>query len=110
MVVVDKIMLKLIFCIEQIGAVESVKAASDIYSPVDGEVVNVNEALESEPSLINTSPEEDGMWKGKREIHRWIDMIWLGWLAKIKLSNPEQIESLMDEEAYAAHCAAEEDH
>lgn len=37
-------------------------------------------------------------------------MIWLGWLAKIKLSNPEQIESLMDEEAYAAHCAAEEDH
>lgn len=56
-----KVMLKLISCIEQIGAVESVKAASDIYSPVDGEVVNVNEALESEPSLINSSPEEDGM-------------------------------------------------
>lgn len=47
--------------IEQIGAVESVKAASDIYSPVEGEIVNVNEALESEPSLINTSPEEEGM-------------------------------------------------
>lgn len=47
--------------IEQIGAVESVKAASDIYSPVEGEIVNVNEALENEPSLINTSPEEEGM-------------------------------------------------
>ncbi|CDH50821.1 glycine dehydrogenase [Lichtheimia corymbifera JMRC:FSU:9682] len=77
---------------QQIGAVESVKAASDIYSPVEGEIVNVNEALENEPSLINTSPEEEG------------------WLAKIKLSNPEQIESLMDEKAYAEHCAAEEDH
>ncbi|KAI9314988.1 glycine dehydrogenase [Dichotomocladium elegans] len=77
---------------EQIGAVESVKAASDIYSPVSGEVIDVNSALESEPSLINTSPEEEG------------------WLAKIQLSNPEQIEGLMDEKAYAEHCAAAEDH
>ncbi|KAI9497911.1 glycine cleavage system H protein, partial [Zychaea mexicana] len=77
---------------DQIGAVESVKAASDIYTPITGEVVNVNEALADEPSLINTSPEEDG------------------WLAKIKLSNPEELEGLMDEKAYADLCAAEEDH
>ncbi|KAI7847439.1 glycine cleavage system H protein, partial [Circinella umbellata] len=77
---------------DQMGAVESVKAASDIYSPITGEVVNVNEALADEPSLINTSPEEDG------------------WLAKIKLSNPEEIEGLMDEKAYAELCASEEEH
>lgn len=46
--------------IAQIGVVESVKAASDIYSPVTGEVVDVNEALADEPSLINSSPEEQG--------------------------------------------------
>jgi len=46
--------------LEQVGAIESVKAASDIYSPVSGEIVNVNEALSDEPSLINSSPEEDG--------------------------------------------------
>ncbi|KAL0073955.1 glycine cleavage system H protein [Phycomyces blakesleeanus] len=77
----------------QIGAVESVKAASDIYSPVNGEVVDVNEKLGSEPSLINESPEEDG------------------WFAKIKLDNLEQIEGLMDAKAYAAHCdASDEEH
>ncbi|CAO3592440.1 glycine cleavage system H protein [Absidia repens] len=76
----------------QIGVVESVKAASDIYSPVTGEVVDVNEALADEPSLINNSPEEDG------------------WLAKIKLANTDELEGLMDEKAYAAHCDADEDH
>lgn len=71
--------------------------------------------MESEPSLINTSPEEEGMiekdeeWKLKGKDY-WHDHVYLGWLAKIKLSNPEQIESLMDEKAYAEHCAAEEDH
>ncbi|KAF1798667.1 glycine cleavage H-protein-domain-containing protein [Mucor lusitanicus] len=77
---------------EQVGAIESVKAASDIYSPVSGEIVNVNEALSDEPSLINSSPEEDG------------------WLAKIKISNESELDGLMDESAYQAHCDAAEDH
>jgi glycine cleavage system H protein len=46
--------------LDQVGAIESVKAASDIYSPVSGEIVNVNDALSDEPSLINSSPEEEG--------------------------------------------------
>ncbi|KAI9302461.1 glycine cleavage system H protein [Cunninghamella echinulata] len=75
---------------DQIGAVESVKAASDIISPVSGEVVDVNGALEGEPTLINSSPEEDG------------------WLAKIKLSNVEELDNLMDEAAYQTHCENEE--
>ncbi|KAG2204702.1 glycine cleavage system H protein [Mucor mucedo] len=77
---------------DQVGAIESVKAASDIYSPVSGEVVNVNEALSDEPSLINTSPEDEG------------------WLAKIKMSNTAELDNLMDEKAYAAHCDAAEEH
>lgn len=48
--------------IDQVGAIESVKAASDIYSPVSGEIIDVNETLSDEPSLINSSPEEDGKW------------------------------------------------
>jgi glycine cleavage system H protein len=64
------------------GVVESVKAASEIFSPASGEIVAVNSALESEPSLIN----EDPMGKG--------------WIAKIKLSNPAELDDLMDEAAY----------
>ncbi|KAI8339398.1 glycine cleavage system H protein [Chlamydoabsidia padenii] len=77
---------------DQIGAVESVKAASDIYSPVTGEVVDVNEALADEPSLINSSPEDEG------------------WLAKIKIADPEELSGLMDEKAYAAHCDSADEH
>ncbi|CAO3651948.1 unnamed protein product [Cunninghamella blakesleeana] len=75
---------------QQIGAVESVKAASDIISPISGEVVDVNENLQGEPTLLNSSPEQDG------------------WLAKIKLSNAEELDGLMDEAAYQSHCDAEE--
>jgi len=64
---------------ELIGAVESVKAASDIYAPVSGKVVAVNEALNEKPSLLNKSPMQDG------------------WLCKVKLSKPEEFESLMTE-------------
>jgi len=71
---------------EQIGAVESVKAASDIYAPVSGVVNEVNEALADSPSLINKSPDKDG------------------WLCKIKLSNPAELEGLMTAEAYKTHC------
>ncbi|KAK4052943.1 glycine cleavage system H-protein subunit [Microbotryomycetes sp. JL221] len=71
---------------EQIGAVESVKAASDIFAPVSGEVSEVNEALSDSPDLLNKSAEQDG------------------WLAKIKLSNPSEFEQLLSQEAYQAHC------
>ncbi|KAJ3269235.1 hypothetical protein HDV01_001642 [Terramyces sp. JEL0728] len=70
---------------DQIGAVESVKAASDIYSPVSGEIVEINEKLQENPGLINTSPYVDG------------------WIAKIKLSNEGELDALMDEKAYEEH-------
>ena len=65
------------------GAVESVKAASDVYSPVSGEVVEVNEALNDDPSAVNTAAETDG------------------WMVKIKLSDPGELDGLMDAAAYA---------
>ncbi|KZO95055.1 glycine dehydrogenase [Calocera viscosa TUFC12733] len=75
---------------EPLGAVESVKAASDIYAPVSGVVHEVNEQLSDEPGLLNKSPEM------------------LGWLCRIKLSNPAEVETLLTEEAYKAHCEADE--
>jgi len=66
------------------AVVESVKAASDIYSPVDGEVVEINDALSGNPSLVNTSP-YDG-----------------GWLFKVRLSNPSQAAALKSPEDYRA--------
>ncbi|TFK57212.1 hypothetical protein OE88DRAFT_1650849 [Heliocybe sulcata] len=71
---------------DNIGAVESVKAASDIYAPVSGTVKEINEELNSQPGLLNKSPENDG------------------WLCKIELSDPSQVESLMTEEKYVEHC------
>ncbi|KAH9944077.1 glycine cleavage H-protein-domain-containing protein [Epithele typhae] len=74
---------------DQIGAVESVKAASDIYAPVSGTVTEVNKLLDDEPSLLNKSPEEKG------------------WLCKVKLSEPSQLDELLTEEQYKAHCDSE---
>ncbi|KAH8102462.1 single hybrid motif-containing protein [Cristinia sonorae] len=71
---------------DQIGAVESVKAASDIYAPVSGTVKEINEELNSQPGLLNKSPEGDG------------------WLCKIELSDTEEITKLMTEDAYKEHC------
>jgi len=68
---------------DEAGVVESVKAASDIYSPVSGEVIAINELLENAPETINDSPYDDG------------------WFYKIKLAEPEELEDLMDAEAYA---------
>ena len=65
------------------AVVESVKAASDVYCPVSGEVAAVNDAVQSEPSLIN----EDAQGRG--------------WLFKVKLANPADLDGLMDEAAYA---------
>ncbi len=64
------------------SVVESVKAAGDVHNPVSGTVVEVNEALEDEPALVNTSPEGDG------------------WIYKIQMSEPSELDGLMDEEAY----------
>ena len=66
------------------AVVESVKAASDIYSPVSGEVVERNEAIEADPSLLNTDP------------------FGAGWIFKIRLANPADLESLQDATAYRA--------
>jgi glycine cleavage system H protein len=64
--------------------VESVKAASDVYMPISGEVVEINEALLDEPEIINSSPYDNG------------------WLFKIQPSDEEEVEDLMDAEAYQA--------
>ena len=64
------------------AVVESVKAASDIYAPLSGEVVEVNPAVEGDPSLVNTAPYGDG------------------WIFKIKLSKPDQASDLLTPEAY----------
>jgi glycine cleavage system H protein len=89
---------------DQIGAVESVrcvaplcshqvKAASDIYSPVSGIVVEANEKLNDEMTLVNKSPEEEGAPLSRQCTHT-------GWFAKIKLTDPAELEGLLSEEAY----------
>jgi glycine cleavage system H protein len=66
------------------AVVESVKAASDIYAPVDGEVTEVNQALSSEPALVNSAPYENG------------------WLFKVRLTNPSQLDALKSPDDYRA--------
>lgn len=68
---------------EQFGVVESVKAAADVYAPLSGEVVAINEELENTPELINTEAFEGG------------------WLLKIRAADPEEWEALLNAEAYA---------
>lgn len=72
---------------EEFGAVESVKAASDLISPVSGEVVEINEALENSPELIN----EDA---------------YANWIMKVKVSDAAEIDALLDAAAYAKVCEA----
>jgi len=67
---------------DSVGVVESVKAASDTYAPVSGEVVEINEELEGAPDRINNDPYGDG------------------WMYKVSLEDPEEIEDLLDAEAY----------
>ena len=71
---------------EEFGAVESVKAASDLISPVSGTVVEINEALEDEPELINQDAFEN-------------------WIIKVELSDKSELENLMDAAAYTTFCA-----
>ncbi|HEY8499644.1 MAG TPA: glycine cleavage system protein GcvH [Clostridia bacterium] len=72
-----------------LGVVESVKAASDVYSPISGKVVEINEELSDSPEKINEEPE--GCW-----------------IAVLEISDPEQIDELMDEMEYEKFCAGEE--
>ena len=71
---------------ENCGVIESVKAASDLYSPLYGEVVTVNEELDAEPELINTAPFGEG------------------WIFSIKLGNMDDLNELLDADAYEAEC------
>ncbi|MDB5966875.1 MAG: glycine cleavage system protein [Polaromonas sp.] len=70
------------------GVVESVKAAADVYMPVSGDIVEVNEALRDDPSLANSDP------------------LGAGWFFKVRLSDPSQLDALMDETRYTAFAAA----
>jgi len=70
------------------GVVESVKAAADVYMPVTGTITEVNEALRADPSLANSDP------------------LGAGWFFKVKLSNPSELDALMDETSYTAFSAA----
>ena len=74
---------------DSVAVVDSVKATSDIYTPVTGTVVEVNSALEDAPEQINTDSYEDG------------------WLFKVKISDPEELLDLMDADSYADQCAEE---
>lgn len=70
------------------GVVESVKAAADVYMPISGEVVEVNEALRADPSLANTDPLD------------------AGWFFKVRMSDRAQLDSLMDETSYGSFSAS----
>ena len=68
---------------DQFGSVESVKAVSDLYCPVGGEVIEVNTVLETQPELVNKNPHEN-------------------WMIVVKLTNPDELASLIDADAYAS--------
>jgi glycine cleavage system H protein len=74
---------------DSFGSVESVKAASDVYCPVGGTIVEINDKLSDEPGLVNTAAESDA------------------WFIKIKIKDEKELESLLDAAAYKAHCDKE---
>jgi len=71
---------------DEFGVIESVKAASDLYAPVSGEVIAINEQLDDDPELVNTDPYGDA------------------WLLQIRLSHPDELELLLDADAYSQLC------
>nr|WP_320143276.1 glycine cleavage system protein GcvH [uncultured Cohaesibacter sp.] len=75
---------------DEAAVVESVKAASEVYAPIDGEVSEVNAALEEDPALVNSDAESGA------------------WFLKVKISDKSQLDDLMDEEAYKALIAEQE--
>jgi glycine cleavage system H protein len=77
---------------ETVAVVESVKSVSDVYSPVTGEVIDANQKLEQNPELINQDP------YGK------------GWIAKLRMEQPAELQALLDASGYEAFITAEEHH
>ena len=73
----------------EFGVIESVKAAFDLYAPVSGEVVEVNESLLDAPEQVNESPYDDG------------------WFLKIKMTDPSELDALFDADSYQSHIEAE---
>jgi glycine cleavage system H protein len=67
---------------DAVGSIESVKAVADLYSPVSGEIVEINEALDGDPAMVNNSPLDDG------------------WMFKVKLTDPGELDGLLDAGAY----------
>ena len=74
---------------DSLGSVESVKAASDVYAPVSGTIIEINEKLEGSPELVNSSAEDQA------------------WFVKIEMNDTNAVNGLMDEVAYAEHCKNE---
>ena len=74
---------------DELGSIESVKAVSELFAPISGEVVEVNEALTEKPELVNTDPYGDG------------------WMVRIKLATPEEVGELMDAEEYEEYVEKE---
>lgn len=81
----------LVHASDEACVIESVKAASDVYSPVSGKIIEVNEDLEESPSLVNSDPYHDG------------------WLFKIDPSDTEELNELLDDEAYAEYLEEDEE-
>ena len=77
---------------DELGSIESVKAVSELFSPVSGEVVEVNEALTEKPELVNTDPYGDG------------------WMIKVRLSDPTEVDELMNAEEYEEYIETESGH
>lgn len=75
---------------EEFGVVESVKAASDLYAPISGEILEVNESLEDSPETINESPYEEG------------------WIMKLRLEDAATLDTLLDADSYKAVTAADD--
>ena len=74
---------------EEMGSIESVKAVSDLFAPVSGEVIEINETLTEKPELVNTDPYGDG------------------WLVKIRMSDPTELDELMGADEYDEYIEAE---
>ncbi|NXO04340.1 GCSH protein, partial [Rhinopomastus cyanomelas] len=82
----------IVFCVpDEFGALESVKAASELYSPLSGEVTEINAALADNPGLVNKSCYQDG------------------WLIKMTVENPAELDELMNEDAYEKYVKSIED-
>ena len=77
---------------DELGSIESVKAVSELFSPVSGEVVEINEALADKPELVNTDPYGDG------------------WMIKMRLSDPSEMDGLMTAEEYEEYIQTEAGH